>query len=204
MKQNNLTALLLFLLAAVAALIAVRYCNREKIAEPRIITQSEAQRQGMVTRDTLAAASYRADTARMGSENRALRRELLAATSKDKQQAEKARHSAATFAKSGKVEDCRQALADCQGENDTKAYSIVVQNRMLAAADSTQKRDRQEIGRQRGVLDSAFTGWGQANEALRKEKGKRFVLSAGVGVGITPKGLQPNVGLQVGWIIKRF
>jgi opacity protein-like surface antigen len=119
-------------------------------------------------------------------------------------QVAKARQSAQKFAKSGKVEDCRDALYDCQGENETKGYAIAIQNRMLSAADSLNRRHVSEILRQMSVKDSLSTGWGQANQRYIKEKSKRWGLGVHAGYGAGKQGLSPFVGIGISYTPIRF
>lgn len=181
----------------------LRYCTTST-APPPTTAPPEAARREVVTVDSSGYAQYREREAKQLARIKALQRDSAAAKGKDKAATTKAHHSADTFAKTPTLDNCRTALADCQGENETKAFSLAVQERMLAELESRHKNDSAEIIRNRGTVAELSDGWEAANKALSKEQGKRFVLSAGVGLGITPKGVQPNVGLQVGWIIKRF
>lgn len=212
MTAPKLAALPLFLVAVLcAAIFAARSCNREKKDTPNQGTPNEAARQKQIAVDSIARKEWAADTLKTFTRFKARERVLDSLASELPRQREKAQHSANTYAKTPTLTNCHHALKDCQHENETQRYALGVQGQQLSEYEQAQKADRKEIARSHAAADSSFAGWGQANadlsksEAmLKKEQGKRFVLSAGVGYGLTPQGLQPNVSVQVGYVIKRF
>lgn len=193
----------LFIAAVVAVYLLI---GRQKSAEnAENVTLYQQHLQEFKQIDSIRTEYYKQDTARMGSHYRGLLSAKSLAEGQDKQQTIKAQHSAATFANSGKVEDCREALADCQQETKTKAGVIGIQNRMLNAADSTRKRDRQELARVNAVKDSAFAGWQVSNEALKKaQKRKPWGVGVMAGYGAGKDGLSPFVGVGLSYNLKAF
>lgn len=201
-----------FVMAAfVIGVLVSKSCEREKSAEPRTISQHETARQKQIAADSIAREEWAADTLKTFTRFKARERVLDSLASELPRQREKAQHSANTYAKTPTLTNCQHALKDCQHENETQRYALGVQGQQLSEYEQAQKADRKEIARSHAAADSSFAGWGQANADLskseammKKEQGKRFVLSAGVGYGLTPQGLQPNVSVQVGYVIKRF
>lgn len=203
----------IFAFAFLVALMVIfallcRGCKREELATP---APSEQHRQRVVSVDSSETAKYRAEAVYWESQFKAMQADSAKAKQQDRAQAAKARQSARKFADSGKVEDCREALLDCQGENATKAYSLHVQESMLTAYEARKKADSAEVARINAVKDTAFAGWGKANadnaqltEALRKEKGKRFGVGVIGGYGAGKQGLGPFVGVGISYTFKRF
>lgn len=167
-------------------------------------TPAETELAHIVTSDSLARLSYQRNTAMLDAANKALKRELADLKAQLSDKALKAQHSAQEYQKTPTLGNCHQALTDCHEESETKSGVIAVQDRMLAAADSSQRKDRKEIARSYGVADSLATGWDKANKALRVEKGKKWALTVQAGYGIGPKGTQPAVSVGVSRILWKF
>lgn len=194
-----------FFIVAVIAWFAVRSCRDENLP-PRNHpgTTLETQRQAQVSREVVARSLYIADTLAMHKRFKARERVKDSTIAILSTQAAKAQHSAKEYRKTGKVEDCDQALRDCEEVSETKSYANAIQDTMIRELEAGQKRDRKEIARSYAATDSAFTGWKEANEALRKEKGKRWGVSGVGGVGVGKAGLTPFVGVGISYNLIKF
>lgn len=155
-------------------------------------------------REPVARAAHAADTLKTYRRILAMQRKVDSLTVQLSTQTQKAQHSASEYVKTPTLSNCHQALTDCQEESTTKSGVIAVQDRMLAAADTAMRKDRKEIARSYLVADSLAAGWGEANKALRVEKGKKWALTVQAGYGIGPKGTQPTVSVGVSRILWRF
>lgn len=172
------------LVAAMLVFLGIRIINRER-AEVEPIP-AEAERKAEIRIDSTGREKYRKAALYWEARYKADSALKTAARSKDKQAAEKAHQSANTYAKMPTLPNCDKALADCQEENETKAYSIAVQERMLAEADSLDRVRVAEIDRQKAQIDTCFAKWGKANEEIarleKKVKRKNKLLKVGAGI----------------------
>lgn len=181
-KPYILTALFV---AIVLGLIVWKRCQRENLPSVKP-TPAEITRQRITATDTTEIAKYRKLAAERLTQLQALKRDLATAKGKDKQQAAKAHHSANEYAKTPTLNNCDTALSDCQEENSTKAYSLAVQERMLAVYEKGHLADSLEIGRLGSVKDSLNDGWRKSNEYAgtleKKISKKNNLLKIGGGV----------------------
>lgn len=161
-------------------------CEREQGGIVKRDTPAEKQMDRVVSTDTTERAKYRKLAAKRLTQIEALQRTIIAETGKRKQAEQKARESANTYAKTPTLLNCHKALTDCQEENATKAYSLMVQERMLTEYDSLQKIQVSEITRQVSVIDTLSNGWQAANaenaKLVKKVQRKNKLLKIGGGI----------------------
>lgn len=191
------------LLMVIFALL-VRGC-KPGVQDANVPNKSEQKLQRVVSVDSSQIAKYRAEAALWRTRFKALQADSAKAKQQDRAQAAKARQSARKFADSGKVEDCSEALQDCQGENATKAYSLKAQEAMLAAYEARKIADSLEVIRGNAVKDSLAAGWQEANTALRKaQKPKPWGVGGIAGLGAGKQGLGPFVGVGISYNFARW
>lgn len=203
-KYRPIFPLLIALLLAVCLFLAFRKCDRQPEPKQVKLIPAEIALQNLLTLDSIARLNYQRDTAMLAAANQALKRELSDLKGKLSTQTTKAQQSALNYQKTPTLSTCSEALKDCHEESETKSGIIAVQDRLLTAADSSQRKDRKEIARSYAVSDSLGKGWDAANKALKKEKGKRFGVGVMAGYGFGKTGFIPFVGVGIQYTIKRF
>jgi hypothetical protein len=132
----------------------------------------EQTRQHIQNTDSLHAEIFAQVAKEHQKQIEALYSTLATAEWKRKQAEQKARESALQYAKTNTLPDCDKALKDCQYENETKGFSLAVQERMIAEQDSFISVQAFEINRINAVKDSLNTGWAAANKEVALYKGK--------------------------------
>lgn len=161
-------------------------CNRPEPIGKTEQLPAEPIRQRVVQLDTTERAKFRKLAAERLTRIEALQRTIIAETGKRKQAEQKARESANTYAKTPTLLNCDKALQDCQEENETKAYSLAVQERMLSEYDSLNTLQVSEIARQSAVIDTLSNGWQAANaenaKLAKKVTRKNKLLKIGGGI----------------------
>ena len=211
--MNSLKPYLLIAAFIALAVIYWQGCERkpDHIPDAGKMVPAEPVRQRVVETDTTERAKYRKLAAERLTQIEALQRTIIAETGKRKQAEQKARESAAAYAKNPSLHTCHTALTDCQYENETKAYSLAVQERMISEYDSLQKIQVSEIGRQNSVIDTLAEGWRIANvsnsdltEQLRKQKSNRWGVGFSGGYGASKQGISPYIGVSVNYNFIRF
>lgn len=189
---------------AVILWLAFRKCERQAELQMKEPIPAEIGLQNIITLDSIARLNYQRDTAMLGAANAALKRELSDLKGKLSRQGQKASQSALEFQKTPTLSSCTKALKDCQEESETKSGYIAVQDRIIQAADSSQRRDRKELARSYMVSDSLGKGWQAANKAIRKDKAKNWAFTVQAGYSIGHKGTQPAISFGVSRILYRF
>lgn len=188
-----------------AIVFFIGMCRKQDTPKQGTPTPAETALQRHQEREPVARAAYAADTVKSDAAILALHRKVDSLTARLSTQAPKAQQSASTYAKTPTLDNCHQALTDCQEESETQRYALAVQDRMLAAADSAKRKDRKEIARSYGVSDSLAAGWDEANKALRKaQKVRPWSIGVQGGAGLTGKGVAPYIGIGVQYSIIRF
>lgn len=203
-NRPSIFTAIIALLMAVILLLVFRKCERQAELQMKEPIRAEIALQNIITMDSIARLNYQRDTAMLAAENSALKRELSNLKGKLSTQTAKAQHSAQEYAKTPTLSTCHEALKDCHEESETKSEYIAVQDRLLSAADSSQRLDRKEIARVYWVADSLARGWQKANRDLRKDRSKNWALTIQAGYGIGHKGGQPAISFGISRILYRF
>jgi hypothetical protein len=171
------TKLPYIVLALIGIAFLVGYCNREpETVKPE--TTAEATRQRIQNSDSLAAEIFAQVAKEHQKQIEALYSDLATAEGKRKQAEQKALESANTYAKTPILSNCDAALKDCQYENETKGYSLAVQEKMIAEQDSFISVQAFEINRIIAVKDSMNAGWEAANKKLTNKPLKVYATAA--------------------------
>lgn len=204
-NRPSIFTAIIALLMAVILVLAFRKCERQAELQMKEPVRAEIALQNLLTLDSIARLNYQRDTAMLAAANSALKRELSDLKGKLSRQTTKAQQSAQEYQKTPTLSTCSEALKDCHEESETKSGVIAVQDRMLSAADSSQRRDRKEIARSYAVSDSLGKGWNAANKALKKAKKSRpWSLGVQSGAGATKQGISPYIGIGIQYSLIRF
>lgn len=199
----------LFLVFAIAAALLLTWlgfksCDRQEESAKAPAAKSETIRQRVATTNATESAKYQTNDAKLLAVIEALRSDLATETGKRKAAEQKARESAAEYAKNRTLDNCDKALTDCQEESETKSYSLAVSERMIAGYESSDSLHREEIDRLVAVSDIRDKGWEEANRKLAKEKGKRFGIGLHLGYGATDTGFSPVVSIGLNYNLVKF
>lgn len=166
--------------AAIVAIMVLAFCVVKCKPEPTPTPAPEQQRLTKEQEKRIREAAYFERDNYYQPILKAQDREIARLTFKDKQATEKARNSAATFVKTPTLDNCKEALVDCQDEVATKSAVIISQAQRIDSAKAQRVNDSTEILASHKAAEDFNKGWQQANldnaEKDRKIKNKNKLL----------------------------
>lgn len=195
-----------FLIVA-AGLIATAFIRGCDKPEPIPIPAPEQQRLDQTKTDSIRKAAYQERDNYYRPILKAQDHEIIRLTSEDKQQHTKAQRSADTFEKTPTLDNCKEALVDCQGEVVTKAAVIASQAQRIDSARAQRVNDSLEIIASHKAAQEFNAGWETANlenAKMQKQNAKKWGVGLQIGYGLNQYGHGPTVSIGVQRTLFRF